>query len=102
MVKRSAGELLFSITVDRGSGRSVTGQVYSAIKQLIVNGALPAGKRLPSSRTIARELDISRTTAIAVFERLTSEGLIVSSTGAGSFVSDAPQEPQPAPELVVI
>src|SRR5262245_44096998 len=101
MVKRSAGELLFSITVDRASGRSVTGQVYTAIKQLIVNGALAAGKRLPSSRTIARELDISRTTAIAVFERLTSEGLIVSRTGAGSFVSDTAEKQRPAAELVV-
>jgi GntR family transcriptional regulator/MocR family aminotransferase len=101
MVKRSAGELLFSITVDRGSGRSVTGQIYSAIKQLIVNGALAAGKRLPSSRTIARELDISRTTAIAVFERLTSEGLIVSRTGAGSFVSDVAEKQRPEAGFVV-
>lgn len=101
MVKRSAGELLFSIRVDRGAGRSVTGQVYSAIKQLIVDGALAAGKRLPSSRTIARELDISRTTAIAVFERLTSEGLIVSRTGAGSFVSDAAERQRPQREFVV-
>ena len=69
MVKRSAGDLLFSISVDRGAGRSVTGQVYSAIKQLIVEGSLAAGKRLPSSRTIARELDISRTTAIAVLRK---------------------------------
>jgi GntR family transcriptional regulator/MocR family aminotransferase len=101
MVKRSAGELLFSITVDRASSRSVTGQVYTAIKQLIVNGALAAGKRLPSSRTIARELDISRTTAIAVFERLTSEGLIVSRTGAGSFVSDVAERQRPEAGLVV-
>lgn len=101
MVKRSAGELLFSISVDRGSDKSITGQVYTAIKQLIVSGALAAGKRLPSSRTIARELDISRTTAIAVFERLTSEGLIVSRTGSGSYVSDAAESRRPRAALVV-
>ena len=76
-------------------GKIITGQVYSAIKQLIVAGDLAAGKRLPSSRTIARELDISRTTAIAVFERLTSEGLIVSRTGSGSFVSDVAEAQRP-------
>ena len=101
MVKRSAGELLFAITVDRASEKSITAQVYSAIKQLIVTGGLAAGKRLPSSRTIARELDISRTTAIAVFERLMSEGLIVSRTGSGSFVSDFAEAQRPRAALVV-
>jgi GntR family transcriptional regulator / MocR family aminotransferase len=101
MVKRSAGELLFSISVDRSSAKLITGQVYGAIKQLIVDGALAAGKRLPSSRTIARELDISRTTAIAVFERLMSEGLIVSRTGSGSYVSDVAENQRPRAALVV-
>jgi GntR family transcriptional regulator / MocR family aminotransferase len=101
MVKRSAGELLFSISVDRSSQKSITGQVYGAIKQLIVDGALAAGKRLPSSRTIAKELDISRTTAIAVFERLTSEGLIISRTGSGSYVSDVAENRRPRAALVV-
>ena len=70
MVKRSGGELLFAIAIDRNSTRSITAQVYSAVKQMIVSGDLAVGKRLPSSRTFARELVVSRTTAIAVFERL--------------------------------
>jgi GntR family transcriptional regulator/MocR family aminotransferase len=101
MVKRSAGELLFAIAVERGSQRSITAQVYGAIRQLILSGGLKPGKRLPSSRTIAKELDISRTTAIAVFERLASEGLIVSRTGSGSFVSDLAEERRPRATLVV-
>ena len=87
MVKRSAGELLFAISIDRTSRKSVTAQVYGAVKQLILSGDLAAGKRLPSSRTLANELKISRTTAITVFERLTSEGLIKARTGSGSFVA---------------
>ncbi|WP_442583555.1 MocR-like pyridoxine biosynthesis transcription factor PdxR [Mesorhizobium sp. ASY16-5R] len=101
MVKRSGGELLFAISVDRASAKSVTTQVYNAVKQLIVSGGLAAGKRLPSSRTFAAELDISRTTAIAVFERLASEGLIVSRTGSGSFVSDTAGAQKPNARLVV-
>ena len=88
MVKRSAGELLLAISVDRNSAKSVTAQVYGAVKHLILSGDLAAGKRLPSSRSLASELKISRTTAIAVFERLISEGLITARTGSGSFVSD--------------
>ena len=101
MVKRSAGELLFAIAVDRKSEKSVTAQVYGAVKHLIVSGDLAVGKRLPSSRTIARELAISRTTAIQVFERLASEGLIVSRTGSGSFVSDVAEAQRPRGSLVV-
>jgi GntR family transcriptional regulator/MocR family aminotransferase len=101
MVKRSSGELLFSITVDRTLGKSITTQVYGAVRQLITSGHLPAGKRLPSSRTLARELDISRTTAMAVFERLASEDLIVSRTGSGSYVSNIAEASKPEQSLVV-
>jgi GntR family transcriptional regulator/MocR family aminotransferase len=87
MVKRSAGEVLFAISIDRSSRKSVTVQVYNAVKQAIMAGDLAAGKRLPSSRTLANELNISRTTAIAVFERLASEGLINARTGSGSYVA---------------
>lgn len=101
MVKRSSGELLFSITVDRALGKSITTQVYGSIRQLITSGDLPAGKRLPSSRTLAKELDISRTTAMAVFERLTSDGLIVSRTGSGSYVSELAEARKPEKSLQV-
>jgi GntR family transcriptional regulator/MocR family aminotransferase len=101
MVKRSGGELLFAITVDRASGKSITAQIYSGVKQLIVSGDLAVGKRLPSSRTLAGELGISRTTIIGVFDRLTSEGLIVSRTGAGSFVSGSADAQRPRARLTV-
>lgn len=101
MVKRSSGELLFSISVDRALDKSITTQVYGAIRQLIAAGHLPAGKRLPSSRTLSKELGISRTTAMAVFERLTSEGLIVSRTGSGSYVSDLAEARRPEQPLDV-
>lgn len=101
MVKRSSGELLFSIAVDRSLDKSITTQVYGAIRHLITSGDLLPGRRLPSSRTLAKELDISRTTAMAVFERLTSEGLIVSRTGSGSFVSNAAETARPSQPLTV-
>ena len=101
MVKRSAGELLFAIAVDRSLDKSITTQVYASVRQLITSGALPSGKRLPSSRTLAKELDISRTTALSVFERLTAEGLIVSRTGSGSYVSDLAETSKPAQPLTV-
>lgn len=101
MVKRSGGELLFAISVDRTSGRSVTAQLYASIKQLIVAGDLAVGKRLPSSRTLAKELAVSRTTVTAVFERLTSEGLLEARTGAGTYVSGLAEAQRPRATLAV-
>ncbi|MDL2400915.1 PLP-dependent aminotransferase family protein [Rhizobium mayense] len=101
MVKRSSGELLFSIAVDRAIDKSITTQVYGAMHQMILSGDLAAGKRLPSTRILAKELGISRTTAMAVFERLTSEGLIESRTGSGSFISNSAGAARPRQPLLV-
>lgn len=101
MVKRSSGELLFSIAVDRSLDRSITTQVYGAMRQLILSGDLAGGKRLPSTRILAKELGISRTTAMAVFERLTSEGLIESRTGSGSYISNMAAATRPGQPLLV-
>ncbi|WP_198672159.1 MocR-like pyridoxine biosynthesis transcription factor PdxR [Pseudogemmobacter bohemicus] len=107
-MKRSSGELLFDLRIDRSLPASVTLQVYAALRGLILAGDLPAGRRLPSSRSLALDLDISRTTAVAVYDRLLSEGLIEARTGSGSYVSaqagtDLPQEiigVEPPPETL--
>ncbi|WP_282605239.1 PLP-dependent aminotransferase family protein [Pelagibius sp. Alg239-R121] len=96
MVKRSGGALLLSLHIDRESGRLVTSQVFTAIRDIILSGGLSAGERLPASRTLAKDLGISRTTVIEVFERLAAEGLIESRTGAGTFVSEALRDNRPA------
>lgn len=89
MVKRSGGALLLSIQIDRNTGAAVSHQLLGGLRDLILDGALRAGERLPATRTLASDLGISRTTVVDVYERLTAEGLIESRTGAGTFVSDA-------------
>lgn len=101
MVKRTSGELLLSITVDRTLDTPVTTQVYSALRKLINSGDVPAGKRLPSSRTLSIELGVSRTTTMAALERLQAEGLVYSKSGSGSYVSDVAQMRKPGLALVV-
>ncbi|HEX7749511.1 MAG TPA: PLP-dependent aminotransferase family protein [Bordetella sp.] len=88
MVKIAGGALLASIAIDRKSSQTISTQIYAAIRKMIFSEVLRAGERLPSSRTLALELDVSRTTINYVFERLTEEGLIDSRTGAGSFVCE--------------
>jgi len=95
MVKRAGGALLLSITIDHDSPRPVSIQLYAALRDLILAGAFAVGERLPASRTLARELKLSRTTVIDAFDRLTAEGLIESRVGAGAYVSQALEAARP-------
>jgi GntR family transcriptional regulator/MocR family aminotransferase len=94
MVKRAGGALLLSISIDARLPRPVSSQLHQALRELILAGGVMPGERLPASRTLARELKVSRTTVIEVFDRLTAEGLIESRVGAGAFVRAAEHVPR--------
>jgi DNA-binding transcriptional regulator YhcF (GntR family) len=53
----------------------------------IADGALKAGIRLPSSRTLARDLGVSRNTVALAYEILFAEGLIDARVGDGTYVA---------------
>lgn len=74
------------LRVDRSRG-ALEQQLYRQMRAAIADGRLPAGLRMSSSRQFAIDLDVSRNTVLAVFERLTSEGLLLSKTGWGTFVA---------------
>ncbi len=90
MVKRAAGALLLSIQIDRNSRRSLSSQLYAALRDLILSGGIAGGERFPATRTLARELGLSRTIAVEAFDRLAAEGLIEARVGAGTYVSRLP------------
>lgn len=87
-MKQASGALLNSIQLDRGSRRSISVQLYMAMRDLILSGGLRPGDRLPATRTLARETGVSRTTVIDAIDRLATEGMVISRVGAGTFVSD--------------
>lgn len=62
-------------------------QLYEQLRDLILTGRLQSGARLPSTRSFAKELGLSRTTLIAAYDQLTSEGYIEARRGAGIYVS---------------
>jgi len=96
MVKRAEGALLSSIVIDRSAPSTLTAQICSGLRELLLCGALGAGERLPATRTLATELGVARTTIVECFERLTAEGLIETRVGAGTFVSEAMRGERPA------
>lgn len=89
MTKHAGGALLPSIAIDRTSGAPLGAQLARALRDLIVAAVLRPGDRLPSSRTLASDLGLSRTTVVDVYDQLTAEGLIVSRVGDGAYVSPA-------------
>jgi GntR family transcriptional regulator/MocR family aminotransferase len=62
-------------------------QLCDQLRDLILGGAIPAESRLPSIRTFAGELAISRNTVISALDQLSAEGLLESRRGSGTHVA---------------
>jgi GntR family transcriptional regulator / MocR family aminotransferase len=83
---RSGGAQLL-IALDRRRRTSLQRQVYTTIRQAILSGRLATGSRLPTSRSLAEDLSVSRTTVVLAYEMLDTEGFIEGRGSAGSFVA---------------
>ncbi|WP_201314068.1 PLP-dependent aminotransferase family protein [Dyella sp. EPa41] len=68
--------------------RDLSGQIYQQLRAAVVDGRLPPGSRLPSTRDLALQLGVSRKTTLEVYERLVAEGFLDGRTGDGTFVAD--------------
>lgn len=76
------------ITIDKDSNVPLMRQVYGQIKKLILNGSIVSGEILPPSRTMAKELQISRNTILEAYEQLTAEGFLVGKQGSKTVVAE--------------
>jgi GntR family transcriptional regulator/MocR family aminotransferase len=61
--------------------------LYESLRSDILNGRLRPGTRLPSTRDLAAQHELSRGTIVLAFEQLKSEGYAVGSVGSGTYVS---------------
>lgn len=75
-----------TIRLEAGSPSPLYEQIYEHIKTEIKNGELPFEERLPSTRMLARHLQVSRSTVELAYEQLLSEGYIESLPYRGYFV----------------
>ncbi len=74
--------------LERGGAEPMYRQVLRLVQQAILTGQLAPGTKLPSSRTLADDLDIARNTVLRVYDQLTAEGYVLSTTGSGTYVAD--------------
>jgi GntR family transcriptional regulator / MocR family aminotransferase len=75
-------ELLIQL---RGGRRRA--QLEDRLRELVRDGTLPAGGRLPSSRSLATDLDVSRRLVVDAYAQLLAEGYLVSRQGGGTYVA---------------
>src|SRR5580704_3429045 len=76
------------IPFDRASGVPFYTQIYEGYRSAILSGRLGPGQRLPSTRTLAAELRISRLPVLNAFEQLLHEGYLEGKVGSGTYVRD--------------
>ncbi|MEM9907476.1 MAG: PLP-dependent aminotransferase family protein [Cyanobacteria bacterium P01_D01_bin.44] len=61
-------------------------QLYEQLRQAILQGRLRSQQRLPSTRSLAKSLGISRLTVTQGYDWLLSEGYLETRPGAGTYV----------------
>jgi GntR family transcriptional regulator/MocR family aminotransferase len=85
MNPRPAASLL--IHIDPRSRVTLQQQIYSGMRRAILDGILGTGTRVPSSRALAADLGVSRTTTMLAMDQLMAEGYLTAERGAGTFVA---------------
>lgn len=80
--------LLDALSLDRDDPRGLARQVHAAVRAMVLDGVLPAGARLPSSRALAEAWGVARNTVVGALDRLIAEGLLASRRGSGTFVAE--------------
>lgn len=82
-------EPVLSFALDlRGSGGRLTDRLHHQLRAAILDGRLPAGCPLPSSRALATELGIARNTAVAAYDLLVAEGYLLPRRAARPVVTE--------------
>ena len=75
-----------AVSLDGGGGVPLHRQLYGELRRLILSGRLAPGARLPSTRSLAVSLGVSRTTVTQSYDQLISEGYLQAVIGSGTSV----------------
>ena len=78
-------------------GPRVRGALERTLRDALRSGRLAPGMRLPSSRSLARDLGLARNTVAAAYAQLVAEGWLEGRQGAGTRVALHPAFAPPAP-----
>jgi GntR family transcriptional regulator/MocR family aminotransferase len=102
---------LLTYELKKSPGVPLYEALYRCIRADILSGALSTGEKLPSKRSLAANLEVSKITAEAAYDQLLSEGYIRSVQKVGYFVEAVertgrkqlpPAVPEPAAEPPIL
>jgi DNA-binding transcriptional MocR family regulator len=80
----------FTIALDRDGEEPIYRQLIRHIRAQVESGVLPAGARLPASRDLAQQLNISRISVVNAYAELRAEGFLSAHAGRGTFIAGEP------------
>jgi GntR family transcriptional regulator/MocR family aminotransferase len=86
-VRKGKIQLGIQFAIERHGGEPLAMQIARQLEVAIDRGHVRPGVRLPSSRSLARALGVSRNTVLIAYDELTSRGLVRSRRGAGMYAS---------------
>ena len=85
------------IPIDRNSGVALHVQLERQLRAAVRNGRLGAHTLLPSTRSLAHDLGVSRGVVVEAYEQLTAEGYFSSTAGSGTRVAPIGSAAEKAP-----
>jgi len=90
MDMRSPTTLTFALKVRRDSAQPLAEQIAGQVGAALESGMLRGGSRLPSTRTLAAALGVSRGVTTAAYDLLHARGQLTTRTGSGTFAARHP------------
>ena len=84
----SAKGISLPLRVDAEAETGLQHQIRAQLVQAIHAGAFPPGRRLPSSRALARHLGVARNTVVLACQHLVAEGQLVARPRSGLYVNE--------------
>src|SRR5580704_8831470 len=97
-MKRVSASFLPPIALDYRAKTPMYRQLYDWFRSAIITGQMRPGQRVPSTRSLAVELKLSRIPVLNAYEQLLAEGYFETFVGAGTCVArsipdDSPSRP---------
>lgn len=75
------------VELRREEAPPLSAQLEDGLRAAVRQGRLAAGARMPPSRTLARDLGVSRRLVVEAYAQLCAEGYLVGRPGSGTFVA---------------
>jgi GntR family transcriptional repressor for pyruvate dehydrogenase complex len=73
---------------DQVRQRRLSDDIVERLEQMILEGTLKSGGRLPAERALAEQFGVSRPSLREAIQKLTAKGLLISRQGGGNYVAE--------------